>query len=160
MILRLPQRFVVSIKNILTFVRAYKMPVNNLLSRLQKVKPKGKGQWIACCPAHEDKSPSMTIAQADDGRVLVHCFAGCSTEQILSSVSLTFDDLYPPRALDHVKSSRPYIGRAVIDAIAYEALLVVVAANMLAKGEPLTEHDRQRLITAASRIQGAVNVTA
>jgi KaiC/GvpD/RAD55 family RecA-like ATPase len=37
----------------------------------------GHQQWLAPCPYHEDKSPSLSIGEGDDGRVLVHCHAGC-----------------------------------------------------------------------------------
>ena len=52
------------------------MSADALLSRLDGVKKTGHGQWIARCPAHEDRSPSLSIAEKDD-RVLVHCHAGC-----------------------------------------------------------------------------------
>jgi hypothetical protein len=39
--------------------------------------------WMARCPAHDDRNPSLSITQADD-RVLVHCFAGCSWQAVIS----------------------------------------------------------------------------
>jgi DNA primase len=53
------------------------MKVDAFLDKLTKVKRTGNGTWLACCPAHEDRSPSMSVRELDDGRVLVHCFAGC-----------------------------------------------------------------------------------
>ena len=49
----------------------------------------------ALCPAHPDTDPSLSVSSADDGRVLLHCFAGCETEQILAELGLTWADLYP-----------------------------------------------------------------
>ena len=40
--------------------------INNLLSRLDKVRQSGPDSWMACCPAHEDKSASLSIRHADD----------------------------------------------------------------------------------------------
>lgn len=49
--------------------------VNRLLDPLEKVKKTGTDRWIARCPAHADKSPSLSIRYADD-RILLHCFGG------------------------------------------------------------------------------------
>ena len=45
-------------------------PAELILQRLEKVKPKGNGKWTACCPAHTDKTPSLSITEASDGKVL------------------------------------------------------------------------------------------
>ena len=50
--------------------------VARVLSRVQ-AKPNGRG-WMARCPAHDDRTPSLSIAQGDDGRVLLKCHAGCT----------------------------------------------------------------------------------
>ena len=42
--------------------------------------------WIARCPAHDDRTPSLSITQGDD-RVLVHCFSGCSWQAIFAALS-------------------------------------------------------------------------
>jgi AAA domain len=68
-------------------------PVKNLVSRLQ-AKRSGKG-WIANCPAHEDQNPSLSISEGADGRALLKCFAGCSTESVLAALGLTVRDLFP-----------------------------------------------------------------
>jgi hypothetical protein len=43
-------------------------------------------QWVACCPAHNDREPSLSIGQGDDGRVLIHCFAGCGQEEVINAL--------------------------------------------------------------------------
>jgi len=53
-------------------------------------------EWAATCPAHEDHVASLSIGEGDDGRVLLHCHAGCSVEQICDSVGLSVSDLYEP----------------------------------------------------------------
>jgi DNA primase len=53
-------------------------PVEKMLGMLTKVKGRN-GSWTACCPAHNDKGPSLAIRETEDGRVLLHCFAGCET---------------------------------------------------------------------------------
>ena len=42
--------------------------------------------WIAKCPAHKDSSPSLSIGVGRDGRVLVHCFAGCTGAQVIQKL--------------------------------------------------------------------------
>lgn len=51
--------------------------------------------WSACCPAHDDSSPSLGISIADDDRILVHCFAGCSAQEICEALELQVRDLFP-----------------------------------------------------------------
>lgn len=58
----------------------------------------GAGKWQARCPAHADRSPSLSIRDGQDGRLLVHCFAGCAHTEILAALGLSQRDLYagPP----------------------------------------------------------------
>jgi len=88
------------------------MTVDTLLSRLDKVRQRGRGQWLACCPAHEDKSPSLAIKSLSDGRILINCFAGCDSLSILQAIDLTMNDLFPDgglgefRGWEQLKKSR------------------------------------------------------
>ncbi|MDQ7041119.1 MAG: hypothetical protein Q9M35_09275 [Rhodothermus sp.] len=50
-------------------------------------------KWTARCPAHDDRNPSLSIAETTDGRILLHCFAGCLPEQVLQAVGLSWRDL-------------------------------------------------------------------
>ena len=70
-------------------------PVENLVSRLQ-AKRSGAG-WIANCPAHEDRRPSLSISEGKDGCVLLKCHAGCDLDAILSALGITKKDLFPER---------------------------------------------------------------
>jgi putative DNA primase/helicase len=66
--------------------------VEVLLGRLEGVRPQGPNSWTARCPAHPDRNPSLSVALRD-GRVLIHCFAGCAPEAVLEAVGLTWKDL-------------------------------------------------------------------
>jgi len=70
------------------------MEVQAVLSKLEGVRKAGSG-WTARCPAHEDQRASLSISTGDDGRVLVHCHAGCSVEEIVGKLGLTIRDLMP-----------------------------------------------------------------
>ena len=69
-------------------------PIELVLSRLSNVKRSGNG-WSASCPAHNDNSPSLSISEGDDGRVLLHCHVGCPIEEIVESIELKMVDLMP-----------------------------------------------------------------
>ena len=130
---------------------------NFLLGQLLKVKSKGNGCWMACCPAHDDKSPSLSIRELDDGRILIHCFAGCSTEGILSSVGLSLDDLYPPKEIHYAKPERrPFPAVDILRAIRNEILIVFFTAKTILNGEAISPVDNQRLLLATSRIEAAL----
>ena len=82
-------------------------PSARLLEHLDGVRPNGANRWTARCPAHEDRSSSLSIREADDGRVLLHCFAACSTIDVLAAVGLMLRDLYPARSTAYRPSSAP-----------------------------------------------------
>lgn len=69
-------------------------PVQSLLERLGRVQATGNG-WKACCPAHDDHNPSLSINEGDDGRALLKCFAGCTVEEVCDAVGLRVVDLMP-----------------------------------------------------------------
>jgi len=74
--------------------------VNNFLLHLDGVRSSGE-QWVARCPCRvDDKSPTLSIAEGRDGRVLVRCHRGgspCSLEQICEAAQVDVKDLHPPR---------------------------------------------------------------
>lgn len=130
------------------------MSATALLSRLDKVRRTKPGTWVACCPAHEDKHPSMAIRD-EDGKVLVHCFAGCSTEEILDAVGLSFSDLMPDRVEHHSSPIRkPYTDRELLTVIATESAVAALLAADLANGKQI---DTARLTLAAGRIKSAMD---
>ena len=77
-------------------------PLTVVLDRLRGrgLEPAASGNgYSVCCPAHEDRSPSLTIGIGDDGRVLLTCHAGCSLGAILEALGLEAADLFPAPAL-------------------------------------------------------------
>jgi hypothetical protein len=69
-------------------------PIEKVLSRLPGHRTAGDG-FKACCPSHEDRTPSLSIREASDGTVLIKCFGGCPTSQIVSDLELDMVDLFP-----------------------------------------------------------------
>jgi len=133
--------------------------VDNLLSRLDKVRRTGPGTWTALCPAHNDRSPSLSVRERDDGVILLHCFAECAVHDILAAVGLDIGALFPERAVDHRvgPDRRPFPAADALRAVGFEALVVAAGAVAVADGKPVSEVDRERLILAASRIQSAIS---
>jgi hypothetical protein len=64
------------------------------LRRLPGFNSCGQNEFEAKCPVHEDKKASLSIGIGDDGRILLHCHAGCSTDSILQALGLTAKDLF------------------------------------------------------------------
>ena len=92
--------------------RRLTVDVQGFLERLQKVRPNKDG-WTALCPGHEDKSPSLSIGEGTDGRILLHCHAGCPTEQVVAAMGLALSDLMPETEERHRGAGtgkRPSVG--------------------------------------------------
>ncbi|SOD15899.1 CHC2 zinc finger domain-containing protein [Nitrosomonas ureae] len=123
-----------------------------LLNQLQKVKQTGHDQYIAICPSHNDKNPSLAIRQTNEGKILIKCFAGCSAYEIVSTAGLSLNDLFPKESSHSQPIRNPFPATAVLRCIQTEALIVAVAALNIAKGISLTQQDLDRLVLAASRI--------
>jgi len=70
------------------------MTIDEVVSRLDRVKRTGRG-YVALCPAHADRSPSLSICEGEDGRILLHCFAGCSVEASCEAIGCRVADLFP-----------------------------------------------------------------
>src|SRR5687768_8336838 len=105
-----------------------------LLNKLEGVRQTGRGRWIARCPGHDDRTPSLLVSEGTskegEDTVRLHCFAGCDKQNILGAVGLTFSDLYPPKPtrIDHRmrKQRRPFNAHDILEASANELLIGVM----------------------------------
>jgi hypothetical protein len=130
-----------------------------LLDRLERVKQVAPGRWIASCPIHNTKGQALSIREVD-GRVLLHDFGGCGTDEVLKALGLTVSDLFEERLPD-ARSRRPnhfHARKEAFETIHKESRLVAIAAESLAAGVLLPEVERDRLCLAAERIRTAVEV--
>lgn len=85
------------------------MTFEEFCSRLQGVEGKGK-QRTALCPAHGDKHQSLSVSEGEDGRILLHCHYGCSTQDVVSAMGLTMQDLFPePAKRPEKKPKREFV---------------------------------------------------
>jgi len=68
--------------------------IDDIAGRLQNARRSGEG-WQACCPSHNDTNASLSISRGDDGRVLLHCHAGCSLAEICNAMDVRIAGLMP-----------------------------------------------------------------
>lgn len=116
-----------------------------ILQHLDKVRPTGPGKWLARCPAHPDKTPSLSIRETDGGNILVFCFAGCPADEVVSAAGLQLADLFPeplPTGTHSHKSTAPRIcWPELFSAIEDELLTIAIAWADFSKGVPLSSDD-------------------
>ena len=129
--------------------------VDALLSRLEKVKGRN-GSWTACCPAHADRSPSLAIRETGDGRILLHCFGGCSVDAVVGAVGMDMTDLFPEKPTSAPPERTRFYASDLLRVIAFEATVVMVAAYDVRKGKKLADADMRRVELAHQRIQSAM----
>ena len=67
--------------------------LQDVLGRLSGVLQR-PGYWMAQCPAHEDRNPSLSVAEGRDARALLKCHAGCGLEAIVGAIELKDSDLF------------------------------------------------------------------
>ncbi len=128
------------------------MSIDNLLSRLDKVKPNGSGKWLSCCPAHPDKSPSLAIKEID-GKILIHCFAGCQVSEIVSAIGLQLSDLMPENPTYQKGAKPPRFNKyELFDRLAFESVILSLAIRQLLNGEILEQSDLSRVVQAENVI--------
>src|SRR5215217_2908465 len=72
-------------------------PLDRALEHLKGVKAHN-GYYMALCPAHGDRDPSLSVREGEDGRVLLKCFAGCAFDEMVTAMGLEAKDLYPNNA--------------------------------------------------------------
>ena len=89
-------------------------PIDRVVAALQSAgcDPRQRGdKWEARCPAHDDHTPSLSIATGADGRALITCQAGCRTEDVVAALKLKMADLFVERQNDDrpkITSTYPY----------------------------------------------------
>ncbi|MCP5273491.1 MAG: DNA primase [Burkholderiales bacterium] len=138
-----------------TYKRDYtnKRGIDHLLSQLFKVKKTGNGRYLACCPAHQDKNPSLAIRD-DDGTILLKCFAGCSAFEIVSSIGMELSDLFPESG-ERKPIKNPFPAVDVLRCIQREAMIITVTAIRIINGKRVDKSEIDRMILACSLIEAA-----
>ena len=134
-----------------------------LLSRLEGVRRSGDS-WRANCPnGHAKARGSLSVTEADDGRILLSCFACHDTPAILRTLDLEMADLFPERIRDPSPEARQRAREAfkrsawvaALGVLGREAGVVLLAARDVLAGNVLRADDVERLALAEDRITRA-----
>lgn len=142
------------------------MGVDVLLSRLPHAKRTGKDSWRCACPAHQGTNKSaLSIRDAGDGKILIHCFQGCPIESILSTLGLEINDLFDTdtrndyKNVPSIKSCEvKFYPRDLLHAMKFEMQIVGISAIYMSKNLLLSESDLSRLKLAQERILDVVDM--
>ncbi len=115
------------------------MNADHILIHLDKAKRTGAGKWMACCPAHADKSPSLSIKDWGD-KLTLHCFAGCDTVSIINALGLTWGDLFL-ESLDPAKKAY-YESKKQQEEIQHHELIIMLAKSDMERGKTPSDADK------------------
>lgn len=132
--------------------------VDALLSRLNRVKQLPDGQWQASCPTalhkHGDRSAGLRIKVTEDGRILLHCFAGCTAEDITDALALSMSDLFPdsPNGKRPARINPRYLSRDAWLAVAVDATTCAIAFDDALQGREYSEEDAETIRQASTRL--------
>lgn len=101
------------------------MKINEFITHFKGVKPNGDNKYMALCPAHNDTKPSLSIGYSKEhNHILINCFAGCKTEEILNCVGLKLKDLYENEKGNKVMREKTYIYYNSDKAVAYRKIRI------------------------------------
>lgn len=135
-------------------------PADKLLPHLHGVRQRGPGQWSACCPAHEDRSPSLSIRERDDGALLLRCWAGCTVESIVGAVGLGLADLFPRTGSSGKASKLRLPAAQALEILSREALTIYVVGSDMHRGRQIDSAGFDRLAVAVRRVGQIVEAAA
>ncbi len=131
---------------------------DRILPLLDKVKRKSDNSWIACCPAHDDKNPSLAITEKESV-ILLHCFSHqCDVSDIVHAVGLELSDLFPEQI--KVEGGRPirkkrFPAEAILEALGEEFVIAELGLAAIADGGTLNSKAQARMKEASNRFTSA-----
>jgi len=144
--------------------------IDDLLAKLDGVVGQHP-QFTARCPAHDDKSPSLSIRDNGD-RILLHCHAGCYPQDVLEAIGLGWGDVCSGDRWDHARHAMRAHSRwelqreatrrklrLAFDPEQERAVLRIVAADLRA-GKVLSIEDRARAELAQDRLRSIEELAA
>ena len=137
--------------------------IDDLLSKLEKVKRIGYGKWIARCPCHQDRTPSLSIKD-DNGTILIHCFGcGVSGVDVCNAVGMDVSDLFPPVDIDpdyeRIKMPGRKFGIGADQAmycLQREAMIIYIIANDMLQNKSIDTPTMDRLRDALRRVHTSI----
>jgi hypothetical protein len=132
------------------------MNVDHILDKLERVRRIKPDQWVACCPAHEDSTPSLAIRDTGD-KLLMRCYAGCTFQEIAESLGMRQHEFF--RDGKEPKSGIPGVSRRdIYRDLTVELMTAYVVTRDRAEGKQIAPHDVEREKLAWQRISKAMGV--
>jgi len=137
-------------------------PIEHLLSLLSNIRRSGPG-WRADCPNRHSSRGTLSVAEADTGGVLLHCFVGCSAAEIVAPIGLGMSALFPdrehPQSEAERRANRERLALAGIRSAAAvldrEAGIVADLAETIRAGRSIDDVEMARLSDAVARVDAA-----
>jgi len=133
------------------------MTIESFLNKLQKVRKQGHGKWVALCPCHSEKTPSLAISD-DNGIVLIHCFGcGAGAVDVAQNLGVDLAELFPDSGgIKYEKQARKYFNTDhVFQALKTEStVLYLISKNML-EGQPMTKQLKDEIYKSMCRLWAA-----
>lgn len=124
-----------------------------IVSRLERVKWVKPDQVVACCPAHDDDTPSLALRDAGD-KVLMRCYAGCTFDEIAAALGMQPREFFADSKAP--KSTVPGVSRRQIyKELAVELLTAYTVTRDRAEGKDIAAGDAERERLARQRITKA-----
>jgi hypothetical protein len=135
--------------------------IDTILNCLSKVKALGHGRYKALCPCHSEKTPSLSVTDLGDGRIIAHCF-GCGANglDIVAAIGLEPSELFPKQPKNERQGykpvRKPFPAADVLESLLHEATIVMLAASDICNGVAVSKADFERIELANKRISMAV----
>ena len=124
------------------------MSLETILAKMSKVRKSNRG-YMACCPVHDDKNPSMTITETDDGKVLCHCFScGARGSDVVEALGLTPGELFSG-AFTGTYDPKYKLKKTELE----DDLVIMMYEQGKQRGDYLTHSDYKRYKLAKARIE-------
>jgi putative DNA primase/helicase len=105
--------------------------------------------WIAKCPAHQDRTPSLSIGKSDDGKLLFYCHAGCGQAQVIAALQ---DHGQCPADQQHYKKFRPPPGQPLHDQRHHDAERTTRALSICRSATPACGTFLSAVLAAATPV--------
>jgi len=129
-----------------------------ILARFSKVYRSGEGEYQCLCPSHNDRTASLGLKFKED-KMILNCFAGCSMEDIIGSVGLSWADVMPNSIDTEYKPEKRFNPYSVLKATRQDLLFIAVCAGHVASGKALDKEDSEKLFNITGRLRDVYDYT-
>lgn len=133
---------------------------NIILSYLSKVKRVGDGKYMASCPCHTDKTPSLSIKIDTDQTILMHCFScGANGVEICAAIGIDQTSLFPPGDGNYRRQDAiGFSSRQLVHSLGDDLVRLLVIANEIKNVNGISEDDRRFVADIAAKVSRGLDM--